>query len=82
MIAVLYGHDDQVLAQWQMPRFLPEIKMPRMRTWYASTFDRDAPIEPLALDVDVYVPDERESTLLQLAHQNPDIIVYRRKTDS
>jgi len=23
-----------------------------------------------------------ESTLLQLVHQNPDIIVYRRKTDS
>jgi hypothetical protein len=82
MIAVLYGHDDQVIAELQLPHRIPEINVPRMRTWYASTFDRDAPIEPLALDVDVYVPDERESTLLQLAHQNPDIIVYRRKTDS
>jgi hypothetical protein len=80
-LALIYGHDDQVIAELAIPRLLHQIEMPRMRTWYSSTFDpgSEASMEPLPIHVDIYVPDRRESILLQVAYSNPNVWAYRRR---
>lgn len=75
MIAVLYGHDDQVIAEMQVPSFTPEIRMARAS---AVTWKDEPSMEPIAYTVDEYVVDAKETLLMQLAYQNPDIVVYRK----
>jgi hypothetical protein len=76
--AVLYGHDDQVVAEMELPFPRAELRLYRAPRPVDIWLDEPTTVA-IELIEDYYDVDRRESTLMQLAYQNPNVWVYRRR---